>query len=252
MIYVWRQKQSLRTSYICQVYGITLYSAARADESSSHPAGFGICLCAQTYSFLPHMCCALKQTRQEVCNVKSVFAQVCEFNNGFSVYLCIPTPPPPSPPPPLPSHHHPFHEDPTSLGQDVLPLKLHGEFCLSPPSAACNCTPPQHTLSPASDTSPVVFLFFFLHNSAEFLLSFLMGGGKGGFPIFFVFLQIPHLFCLSVFFRVRVRFTEVTFIYCVGFTISIKYPYILCLQSWLNILRLQTLKLKTACRRFIS
>lgn len=27
----------------------------------------------------------------------------------------------------------PSHEDPTSLGRDVLPLKLHGEFCLSPP-----------------------------------------------------------------------------------------------------------------------
>lgn len=41
------------------------------------PAGFQIHLSAQTFCFLPHMCCALKQTCQKVCNVKSLFAQVC-------------------------------------------------------------------------------------------------------------------------------------------------------------------------------
>lgn len=71
------KNQSLWTSCICQIYGITLYRAAWADESSSRPAGFQIHLSAQTFCFLPHMCCALKQTRQKVCNVKSVFAQVC-------------------------------------------------------------------------------------------------------------------------------------------------------------------------------
>lgn len=67
----------LWTCCICQIYGITLYRAAWADESSSRPTGFQIHLSAQTFCFLPHMCCALKQTRPKVCNVKSVFAQVC-------------------------------------------------------------------------------------------------------------------------------------------------------------------------------
>lgn len=31
----------------------------------------------QTFCFLPYVCCALKQTRQRVCNVKSVLGQVC-------------------------------------------------------------------------------------------------------------------------------------------------------------------------------
>lgn len=70
------EKISLWTCCICQIYGITLYRAAWADESSSHPAGFHIHLSTQTFCFLPHMCCALKQTRQKVCNVKSVFAQL--------------------------------------------------------------------------------------------------------------------------------------------------------------------------------
>lgn len=62
---------------MCQIYGITLYGAARADESSTYPVGLQIHLSTQTFCFLPRMCCALKQTCQKVYNVKSVFAQVC-------------------------------------------------------------------------------------------------------------------------------------------------------------------------------
>lgn len=38
-----------------------------------------------------------------------------------------------SPPTPFTLPPPPSHEDPTSLGRDVLPLKLHGEFCFCPP-----------------------------------------------------------------------------------------------------------------------
>lgn len=71
------QNVRLRTWCMCQIYGITLYGAARADESSTYPVGLQIHLSTQTFCFLPRMCCALKQTCQKVYNVKSVFAQVC-------------------------------------------------------------------------------------------------------------------------------------------------------------------------------
>lgn len=77
-----RRPQKNDMTYFCghaasAKYMVSHFTAARADESSSRPTGSQIHLSTQTFCFLPCMCCALKQTRQKVCNVKSVFAQVC-------------------------------------------------------------------------------------------------------------------------------------------------------------------------------
>lgn len=74
-----------------------------------------------------------------------------------------------SSPSPLPSHSPSLHEDPTSLGRDALPLKLHGEFRLCPSP----WLPQQHAIV-SSRLSPGPFST----HAPEFVKSFLRGVKK--------------------------------------------------------------------------
>lgn len=58
------------------------------------------------------------------------------------------------PPSLLPSHSPSLHEDPTSLGRDVLPLKLHGEFRLCPSPRL----PQQHATVSSPPPLPLICL----------------------------------------------------------------------------------------------
>ena len=110
---------STHTYVLYQTYGTALYRMVWVVESRSHVPGFRSIL-TQTVCFLLYVSCRIKQTGQK-CKMKSVSVLGWLANNGFSIYLffvCLSLP----------------HEDLTSLGQDVLPLKLHGEFPSSLPT----------------------------------------------------------------------------------------------------------------------
>lgn len=175
------EKISLWTCCICQIYGITLYRAAWADESSSHPAGFHIHLSAQTFCFLPHMCCALKQTRQKYVMWKVCLLKCASLIMVFPSISVSPHPLHPSPPP--------FHEDLTSLGRDVLPLKLHGEFCFSPP-----WLPRQHATVYSATAHRLLYLSFvswYIFNTFRRVCAVIPQGGKTKEECFL----FSHLFC---------------------------------------------------------
>lgn len=94
-------------------------------------------------------------------------------------------------PPPSPSH-----EDPTSLGRDVLPLKLHGEFCLSPARLPQQHASVHHT---ASSLAAHLSSDIFSTHAAEFVQPFLRGKKipKRSFSFFpvhnFFILLVPSL-----------------------------------------------------------
>lgn len=94
------------------------------------------------------------------------------------------SPHPLHPPPPL------FHEDPTSLGRDVLPLKLHGEFCFSPP-----WLPRQHATVYSATAHRLLYLsfvFWYIFNTFRRVCAVIPQGRKipkrsvSYFLIFFV------------------------------------------------------------------
>lgn len=64
-------------------------------------------------------------------------------------------------PPTLFTPFTPSHEDPTSLGRDVLPLKLHGEFLTSPLGSMRLYPPPQQHHPPPLPL--ICFLVYFQH-----------------------------------------------------------------------------------------
>lgn len=91
------------------------------------------------------------------------------------------SPHPLHPPPPPPSH-----EDPTSLGRDVLPLKLHGEFLLLPssaPSAACNCILRHSTPPPL----PLICLLVYFQHILQRVCAVIPLGGKNPKEEYFLF-----------------------------------------------------------------
>lgn len=98
------------------------------------------------------VCCALKQTHT---HQKSVMWKVCLLKCAclIMVFPSISVSPPPS----LPPSALTFREDPTSLGQDVLPLKLHGEFVFAPSLAQQHASVLRRSPPPLS---AVTFLTF--------------------------------------------------------------------------------------------
>lgn len=105
---------------------------------------------------------------------KYVIWKVCLLTCASSIMVFPSISVSPTPPftPPNPSH-----EDPTSLGRDVLPLKLHGEFSLLPssaPSAACNrilC----HSIPPSL---PLICLLVYFQHIPQSLCSHSSGVKK--------------------------------------------------------------------------
>lgn len=104
------------------------------------------------------------------------------------------------PQPSRPTLPHPsFHEDPTSLGRDVLPLKLHGEFCFSPSP----WLPQQHATVYSATTHHLLYLSFVsrdIFNTCRSLGSHSSGRGESQRGVFlsFIFLQVIHFLCVCV------------------------------------------------------
>lgn len=102
-----------------------------------------------------------------------------------SISVSHPLRPPPSP----------FHEDPTSLGRDVLPLKLHGEFCFSPP-----WLPQQHASVYAATAHRLFyrsFVSWYIFNTCHRVCAVIPQGAK--IPkrsFFFFFIFSCHFLCL--------------------------------------------------------
>lgn len=86
-----RKKVNMWTCCIWQIHGITLCRAAWADESSSYPAGFHIHLRTRTSSSCLICVVHLNRHVKKYVMWKVCLVKCASFNNGFSVYLCIPT-----------------------------------------------------------------------------------------------------------------------------------------------------------------
>lgn len=158
-----------------------------------------------------------------LCTQKSMSCEKCLLKCAslLMVFPSISVSPPLHPlhlPPP------PYHEDPTSLGRDVLPLKLHGEFCLSPP-----WLPQQHATVHSTTAHRLFHLSFiswyiFLTHAAAFVQTFLRGLG-GGIPkrsvfYFLIFLCLFLIIAVCMFcgrmiqhVPIRVRFNTYLILY---------------------------------------
>lgn len=180
----WRKNQSLWTCCICQIYGITLYGAAWADESSSAILQVFKFISAYRHS-VSCLICVVHLNRHVK---KYVMWKVCLLKCAslIMVFPSISVSPHPLHPPPPPSH-----EDPTSLGRDVLPLKLHGEFCLSPP-----WLPLQHATVYPVTAHRLLYLSFvsrYIFNTFRIVVQSFLRGEKSQrvFLIFSSFLCVP-------------------------------------------------------------
>lgn len=128
---------------------------------------------------------------------KYVMWKVCLLKCAslIMVFPSISVSPPPTPPHPLHPPPPPFHEDPTSLGRDVLPLKLHGEFCFSPP-----WLPQQHATVYSATAHRLFYLSFvswYTFNTCRRVCAVIPQGGeknpKEGFFLFSHHIFVPFL-----------------------------------------------------------
>lgn len=171
---------------------------------------------------------------------KYVMWKVCLLKCAslIMVFPSISVPPPPHPlhPPPLP-----FHEDPTSLGRDVLPLKLHGEFCFSPP-----WLPQQHATVHSTTAHRLFYLSFvswYIFNTCRRVCAVIPQGRKkknsqrGVFHIFSWYFVLFLWLCLFLFCKSFSLFVRVWWAFVVGQfnTYSTRYKCILYHELWLCI-----------------